>query len=114
MKRKKGAQPGNRNAWKHGLYSRVLSQPEYLSFQKAASMEGLDIEIALLRLKISQLLEHESGNFNLILRASSTLARLLRVRCHLNPQQSKALELAIGKVLREVALPMGIKSFPEH
>lgn len=109
MKRKKGAQPGNRNALKHGFYSKVLTEAEKLELQQAVSVEGLDAEIAILRLKISQLLVRDPDNLDLMLRASSILARLVRVKYQLNPQQRKGLKQAIGNVLREVAIPLGIK-----
>ena len=109
MKRKKGGQPGNRNAMKHGFYSRVLSQADILALQQADSVEGLDTEISILRLKLSQLLERDPDNLHLMLQASSTLSKLLRVKCQLNPQQTKGLKQAIANVFREVALPLGVK-----
>src|SRR3990172_4954183 len=102
MNQKKGAQPGNRNALKHGFYSRVLSQEETLALLQADSLDGLDSEIAILRLKICQLLERDPDNLNLMLRASAILARLLRIKHQLNPQQAKGLQQAVGNVLREV------------
>ena len=108
MKRNSGGQPGNRNALKHGFYSRVLTQAELLSLQQAVSVEGLDAEIALLRLKISHLIERDPDNLALVLQASSTLARLVRVK-YLSPQQGNGLNRAIGNVLREVALTLGVK-----
>jgi len=53
VKRNKGAQPGNRNARKHGFYSKVMTRSEKLELQKAVSVEGLGDEIALLRLNPS-------------------------------------------------------------
>src|SRR3989304_1088842 len=42
MKRTRGCQPGNRNALKHGFYSRVLSQQDFLALQQADSLEGFN------------------------------------------------------------------------
>ena len=40
MKRNNGVQPGNRNARKHGFYSKVMTRSEKLELQKAVSVEG--------------------------------------------------------------------------
>ena len=109
MKRKKGAQPGNCNALKHGFYSRVLTQAELLSLQQAVSVEGLDAEIAILRLKICHLLVRDPDNLDLMIRASSILARLVRVKYQLCPQQRKGLKQSIGNIMREIGVPLGIK-----
>ena len=108
MKRNKGDQPGNRNARKHGFYSKVLTRSEKLELQKAVSVEGLGDEIALLRLKIFQLLERDPDNLNLVLQASDILGRLVHIN-YLNPRHDNGLKLAIGNVWREIALPMGVK-----
>jgi uncharacterized protein YjcR len=50
--KKRGAPRGNQNARKHGFYSRVLDDAEELDFEQATEVEGLDEEIALLRVKI--------------------------------------------------------------
>jgi hypothetical protein len=39
------------------FYSKVLSEAEKLEFEKAASVEGIDAEIAILRMKIGCLLD---------------------------------------------------------
>ncbi len=109
MKRKKGAQPGNRNAITHGFYSKVLTEADKLELQQADSVEGLDAEIAILRLKICHLLVRDPDNLDLMIRASSLLARLVRVKHQLSPQQRKGLKQAIGNVLRDIAIPLGIK-----
>lgn len=109
IKRKRGAQQGNCNALKHGFYSGGLKQADIYALEKADSITGLNKEIAILRLKIRHLLKHNPDNLNLILRAFSTLTKLLRAKHSLNLDQSDRLKQAIGNVLREVALPLGIK-----
>ena len=110
MKRRRGGQPGNRNALKHGFYSRYLSHEEILSLQEAESLQGLDSEIPILRLKFGQLLDRDPDNLNLMLHASTALGRLLRLKNQLNPQQVKGLEQAVGDVMREIALPLGLNA----
>ena len=68
MKGKRGAPKGNQNARKHGFYSKVLDEAERLDFELATGVDGLDEEIALLRVKIKSLLERDPENIKLIMR----------------------------------------------
>ncbi len=108
MKGKGGAPKGNQNARKHGFYSKVLDEAERLNFELATGVEGIDEEIALLRVKIKSLLERDPENIKLIMQATNTLARLVRTRYNISKEDKKGLKEAIGNVLRDVALPLGI------
>ncbi len=106
--RKKGAPKGNQNARRHGFYSRVLDEVEKLDFELAAGVEGIDDEIALLRVKIKSLLEHDPENIKLIMAATNALAGLVKTRYNISKEDRKGLKEAIGNVLRDVAVPLGI------
>ena len=108
LKGKRGAPKGNQNARKHGFYSKVLDEAEQLDFQLATGVEGVDDEIALLRVKIKSLLERDPENIKLIMQATNTLVRLVRTRYNIGKEDRKGLKEAIGNVLRDVALPLGI------
>ena len=105
---KRGAPQGNQNARKHGFYSKVLDEAERLDFEYATSVEGIDDEIALLRVKIKSLIAHDPDNIKLIMQATNTLARLVRTRYNISKKDKKGLKEAIGNVLRDIALPLGI------
>ena len=105
---KRGAPKGNQNARKHGFYSRVLDEAEQLDFELATGVEGIDDEIALLRVKIKSLLEDEPENIRLIIQMANALERLVKTRYNITKEQKKGLKEAIGNVLRDVAVPLGI------
>ena len=108
VNRKRGAPRGNQNARKHGFYSRVLDEAERLELELAQGVEGVDDEIALLRVKIKSILESDPENVRLIMEATNTLARLVRTRYNITKEQKKGLKEAIGNVLKDIALPLGI------
>ena len=60
---KRGALKGNQYARKHGFYSRVLDESEQLDLALAPDVEGIDDEIALLRVKIKSVLENDPERF---------------------------------------------------
>lgn len=108
-KRKKGAQPRNRNARKHGFYSRSLDKTEKAILAKASGIEGLDEEIAVLRLKLQQILAEHPERADLCFEAANTIARLVRIRYQITKEQKNALKDAIEKVVTDIAVPLGIK-----
>jgi hypothetical protein len=108
LKGKKGAPKGNQNARKHGFYSKVLDEAEKLDFELATNVEGIDDEIALLRVKIKSLIERDPENIKLIIQATNTLVRLVTTRYNISKEDKQGLKEAISNVLRDVALPLGI------
>ena len=92
----------------HGFYSRALDEAEKLEFEEASQVEGIDDEIALLRLKLRELVEHEPDRIDLHFQAANTIARLVRTRYQISKEQKRSLKEAIAKVLTEVAAPLGI------
>lgn len=106
--KKRGAPLGNQNARKHGFYSRVLDEVERADFELATEVEGLDEEIALLRVKIKSLVRCDPNNVKLIVQATNALERLLRTKYNISKEDKQGLREAIGNVLRDIALPLGI------
>jgi len=111
---KKGRSDGKakQNSAKRGLYSRALDEAELLDFELAQGIEGIDDEIALLRVKIKSLLEDDPENLKQITQATNALARLVMTRYRISADQKNALSNAIGNVLKGLAIPLGIKYLP--
>ena len=109
-KPKSGAPKGNQNALRHGFYSKVLDEVEQLDFELASGFDdSFDGEIALLRVKIKSLLEKEPENIKLLMQATESLARLVKTKYNISKEQKKGLKEAMGNVLKDIAIPIGIK-----
>jgi len=91
-----------------GFYSRALDEAEKLELEEASHVEGIDEEIALLRVKLRELVESQPERVDLHFEAANTIARLVRTRYQISKEQKKSLKEAIAKVLTEVAVPLGI------
>ena len=108
-KKKRGAQKGNKNAVKHGFYSRVLDEVEKLDFDTASGIDGIDEEIALLRVEIKRAIASGDDRvLRVLVQATNALERLVRTRYKITAQQRTGLKEAITTVLRDVALPLGV------
>lgn len=91
-----------------GFYDKVLDEAEQLDFELASDVNGIDNEIALLRVKIKSILGSDPKNIKLIVEATNALERLIRTKYKIGKEQRKGLKEAITNVLKEVALPLGI------
>ena len=108
-KRKRGAPKGNRNARKRSFYDKVFDEADRLDFELASGVNGIDDEIALLRVEIKKaIMGGDPKNLKLLVDATNALERLIRTRYKITKEQGKGLKEAIGNVLKDVALPLGI------
>lgn len=106
---KTDASKGSQSARKRGFYSRVLDEAERLDFELAAGVNGIDDEIALLRVEIKKTITGgDPKNLKLLVEATNALERLIRTRYKITREQRKGLKEAIGNVLRDIAIPLGI------
>jgi hypothetical protein len=105
-KRKRGAPLGNRNAVKHGFYSRAFNKDEQSDLHLAADIQGFTQEIALLRFEI---LKAASGgdtrNLAPIVKATEALEKLVRTH-HKYFAGQDALKIAVDNVYKHVFIPL--------
>jgi hypothetical protein len=108
-RRKKSVQKSNQSLEKETLYEKVLDEAERLDFEQASGIEGIDDEIALLRVEIKRAMSGgDVSNLKLLISASNTLERMIKTRYQISGDKRKGLKQAIYNVLRDVAIPMGI------
>ena len=79
-RRRRGGQPGNRNARTHGFYSAALTPEEQQSLQKAMDLKGLHPEIALLRVKLMEIIANHNTAPEIMIQAIRTLTRMVDVQ----------------------------------
>ena len=105
---KKTSSRGSQKARKQGFYAKVLDEAEQLDFELASGVSGIDDEIALLRVKIKSILGDDPKNVKLLIEVTNALERLVKTRYKISKEQRKGLKEAIGNVLRDIAVPLGI------
>ena len=91
-----------------GFYKRVLDEAEKLDFEEAAEVDGIDDEIALLRVKIKSILEADPDNIRLIMAVTGMLTKLVKARYSMNKKQEKSLGEAIKNIIRDIGIPLGV------
>lgn len=91
------------------LYQSALDEAELLDFQRAINLEGVDDEIAIIRLQVKALLiEDGAPDLDQLIKATNALARLIATRYNISKRDRKGIKEAIGNVLRDIAVPLGI------
>lgn len=107
VKKNKGGQAGNQNARKHGFYSSVLDEKQQEEYENAILVEGLDAEIALMRVKIMSLVENDPHNMKLISQALNALERLIKTKYDIDKDDKHSIWTAVETVLKNIAIPLG-------
>ncbi len=92
------------------FYRGALSRAERVRLSEAGEVEGLDQEIALLRLKLSQLLEQDPAKVDLLFKGVNLLVRTVATRYRPSPQSRDDLSESVAAVLKDIGnqlLPEG-------
>ena len=99
---------GARKVNERGFYGRALDEAEQFELEEAFHVEGIDDEIALLRLKLRDLLEQRPERIDLHFEAANVIARMVKTRYQITSEQKRSLKEGIQKVLTELAVQIGI------
>ena len=78
-RRKPGAQPGNRNARKHGIVDRPLTPQQRIALRTVQRAGSLSDELSSLRIRTAAVLTDPRAEPEVLLRAARLLARMLRI-----------------------------------
>ena len=115
--RKKGGQPGNLNALKHGFYSNRFDDAENIDLE-AYLTTGLDSEVAMLRVFTRRVFELADGiqdlkeareSLGALGLAATRLATLLKSQMFLEGDQSDEVKRTITEALNEIVDDLKLK-----
>jgi hypothetical protein len=108
IKRKRGGQEGNGNARKHGFYSGALSPAETRQLWNITNLEGVDPEVALIRVKLQSSLQHDPGNRRVIREASRLLVRWYSANYGLDASDRSYLKTVVDNLLEIASLRQSV------
>lgn len=90
------------------FYRRALSQAEQVDLDEARRVEGIDDEIALLRLRLRRLMEEQPGDVDLLLKGVRVLLRAVATRYRLSPKARDDLAGSLGALLEHFKTALGV------
>jgi hypothetical protein len=103
-KRKRGGQKGNGNARKHGFYSGTLSPAQASQLSNIINLEGVDPEVALIRVKLQSCLQHNPVNRRVIRDASRLIVKWYSANCGLDATTGSYLKTVVDSILETASL----------
>jgi hypothetical protein len=96
-KKKRGRPPVVRD-----FYGSALDAAQQIELQEAADIEGIDKEIAVLRVKLREVLQREPKDLPLMLRGIELLVKAVSARYRLSKEAEEDLSESIAGVVRGV------------
>jgi len=92
-----------------GFYEEALSEAERLDLPDARQMEGLDEEIAVMRVRLKRALEERPEDVQLIAKGLDLLVKAVAAKYRLSPKARKDLSDSIAGVVEGI----GAVLYPE-
>jgi hypothetical protein len=100
-KRKRGAQPGNRNARTHGFYTFNLTEAEALKLCAIPMRDVFDPSIAVARIKLDSIVQQDPVNPRAVLQIARDIAEVTAAKSHMEPEDVRFLASAIRVVIEQ-------------
>ena len=91
------------------FYEKALSEAERLDLPEARQMEGLDEEIAVMRVRLKRALEERPQDAQLIAKGLNLLVKAVATKYRLSPKARKDLSDSIAGVVQGI----GAALYPE-
>ena len=85
-----------------GFYASALSRAERTRLPKASSAEGLDEEIALIRVRLHRIAQEQPEQFELLLKGVNSLVKAVALKYKLSDKPVEDLSKNIAGVLRGI------------
>lgn len=93
-----------------GFYEEALSEAERLDLPEARQIEGLDEEIAVMRVRLKRALEERPEDAKLISKGLDLLVKAVAAKYRLSPKARKELSDSIAGVVESI----GTLLYPER
>ena len=100
-KRNRGGQKGNQNARTHGFYASSLTPDETCRFINILNQEGLDPDVAVLRVKVQAVLQQAPGNRRVLYDASRVIAKRYAAQYHFDRSERAYLKSIVNAGLQQ-------------
>lgn len=97
-----GTTPQARQAAARNFYRQALDQAERLDLERAQEIEGLDDEIALMRVRLKRAMEEHPQDVQLLVKGLDILIRAVGARYRLSPKSRRDLAENLAATLNSL------------
>lgn len=99
-KRQSGGQPGNQNARKHGFYSKAVTTGQLKQLPRAKQIDGVDQEIAMMRVKLKDIIANSRTSSRPFIDVVNAFARLMLLKLELPAKKTSECVFAHSETTR--------------
>lgn len=96
------------------FYSPSVSEEERAELPEAMTVEGLDEEIALLRVRVRKLIKKDPENTKALFRGMGLLVRAVRAKHMISGKKEEKLPKTVSKLLKQARKDFGLKVADEE
>lgn len=100
--------PGSSQPRKPDFYTRALSEAEQEALGAARTVEGLDEEVAMLRVKLLTLLTERPDDYSLIMRGVELMVKAVSARYRISGKSEDDLYQSVVGVLKGMGEALGV------
>ena len=98
-----------RNGAAARFYDMALSEAERVRLPRARRVQGLDEEIAFLRVRLERLAREHPENVEMLLKGITVLVRAVATKYRLSPRAERDLAASLAGVLRGIGGALGLE-----
>jgi hypothetical protein len=102
--RKRGAQPRNRNALRHGFYSGALTKKMRAVLRRAEKIDPQELqnEIDIMRTQMWHLIDASPKNLTVLTLAARVLVKMVAVDYGMGREQEDGIHESLASLIREL------------
>ena len=96
-----------------GFYGAALTEAERMRLPDAREIEGIDEEIAVLRVKLYSAVEKAPGSLQLLSQGLGMLMRMVAVRYRMSEKSQEDLSGSLTGVINSIGAALGLEEFSD-
>jgi len=97
-----------------GFYEAALTEAERMRLPAAREVDGIDEEIAMLRVKLYTAVEKYPAQLGLLAKGVSMLVRMVAVRYRMSEKSQEDLSESLAGVVEGISTALGLGEFSDY
>ena len=97
-----------------GFYEAALTEAERMRLPEAREVDGIDEEIAMLRVKLYTAVEKYPAQLGLLAKGVSMLVRMVAVRYRMSEKSQEDLSESLAGVVSSIGAALGLEEFSDY
>ena len=110
----RGKGDGTQTRRRKGFYEAALTEAERMRLPEARELEGIDEEIAVLRVRLYSAMAERPVRLKLVLQGMAMLVRLTALRYRMSEKSQEDLSESLAGVVSSIGAALGLEEFSDY